>query len=1604
MQRDLIVKGRSLGGSSDLTLLAPIKPGFIESLESVTYKTRIKRVLETLHGARMAAHEHHTARLLSDAIERVGAIHSVRVAVLEPEDKVLLAVTFDGSWESYIRVLWDKVGTLLDLIFCGTVDYVTAYEHTFDEWLVWARRVQVETGFFYGPAESTARDVLYQRRLERMRVRGAGGELNEIQTVQPSAAKAVERLVDPPNPLAPDDPQIVPVGAPRMVRERIRNGLQGLAGLYRLTDLHRPSTPDGDVLRRAALDLLFEFVSMRDRQLIDERLEEQKARFKRQLDWLFPDEGPALSKRAVPALPEGNFKIDPAIRRDVQGGILRSYDGITHGLVLMLAFNDAAAVSAFLSAIDASPGWLTTDNDSHEAKAGTIFRNLALTPAGLRVAGIGEDELELFPQEYRQGMAARAGLLGDVRNNHPRRWRLPNRYVGIDKGSGPEAIELDGVHAVLQLRCKAGSAPEHAALELTDAHHPLRREVHGLTIGYPGVRVLAVQPLRRRYKDFPGRPQVIVEHFCYADGDGQPEVEWTTEPPIFKRNRVHLGEIVLGHENAADVPVDLSDSLVPEAAKVRQRWLTNGSFLVMRKYRQYVSRMEKAVENTVVAVEKVMERSLQDAERKELAELVYAKLMGRYRDGTPLIPVSKGKLNLFTYDQDQTGQQCPLHAHIRLAHPRMKPGDAVRPPRLMRRSMAYGPESKPDENKADDDRGLVFMAYNASLGEQFEVVQRWLTGGNSTGSSSGQSCPIVGVPENGLPRHFRFDYQYNDTNGKAQTIIVRVPLESDGKLFEEPPVLTRLEWGMYLFTPSLSALRQLRAVAATAAAVAPAAAVPWQVSRGRRLIAAMKQVENDQGDAAALAAWKAALEDPESIDRLDSASIWAAIREDHGGVLRTPYGVLVGSRELVAQVYLDEHRRYSVCGQLKRMRRSFGEIALGLDDGPIYRELSFEVNRAIGELPEHEVFALAFKAADGKIDAIVNEAKAQSKEVSDIKFEVGFDIREVLDEVLAALCDEWFGLCDDKKGRFRKGGTDWAWHPGQPPLYPGHFTALSRYMFQANPGPMAIELGEAYGKALRGAMRLFVADHRAAGTIPKKRHGKTEAPIAKALFNHKTSGNDVDFVAPTMVGVLMGFNPTIIGAVLNVLREWQRDGRFGALRANLAGRKTHAVALAELRDAMAAAAQMRPMPQLGWRTAIEPHRLGPADANAIDVVPGEKIVLGIVSGTHQSLADGKSDGRLMFGGVRADPPAASPTHACPGYAAGIGAMLGTLTSLLSRSEALRQGVAPLTFLLEGESGFVPPVPSGRHRADAGAFRGDANQFVPQKRQGLIFAWGDSWLDFSFEEVLDLGTDLRDCLALRGYTVPEDYCKYSVWPKVNTMAANPDDFCTALDSALLSANPPIAIVLSAGGNDSTGNTLFELLVQKASGQSGGQALNLGAVKEHIARLEKNYGVVLDAIKRVRNNHLQLNPRVFVHGYDHPIPIGRGINGGDYAKKWMYDPFKKRGYRCELKPDLKVATDAMRDLIDALNEMLGKLHVAYPFVHYVDLRGTIATQWSQDPTKGWADDLHPTSDAFLLLTDKLDAAITSIVRPNSPARAPARGAKASASPRKPRQPAL
>src|SRR5229473_6735536 len=110
---------KHLQGITDLTLLAPIKQGLIEGLDTRTYKSRLKLLLKTLNALRSSSREYALIHPFSDSAERIRTIHSLRLAIFEPEDKLLLAVTFDRPWEPYIRIIWRDVGTLLDVIFCN---------------------------------------------------------------------------------------------------------------------------------------------------------------------------------------------------------------------------------------------------------------------------------------------------------------------------------------------------------------------------------------------------------------------------------------------------------------------------------------------------------------------------------------------------------------------------------------------------------------------------------------------------------------------------------------------------------------------------------------------------------------------------------------------------------------------------------------------------------------------------------------------------------------------------------------------------------------------------------------------------------------------------------------------------------------------------------------------------------------------------------------------------------------------------------------------------------------------------------------------------------------------------------------------------------------------------------------------------------------------------------------------------------------------------------------------------------------------------------------------------------------------------------------------
>lgn len=1261
MRRHLSIKSGNLAGTSDFRVLAPIKQGLVPSLDAMTYKTRVKRVLRTLHVGRSGAHEYELTRVLSDAVERVGTIHSVGIAVLEPEDKVLLTVTFDGAWESYVRIIWQKVARLLDLIFCNTEDYVLGYENSYEKWGAWLKQAQTEASFLYATPGLTVEDARYLRMQERVYRREAGdaADLRVTRIRIPKTEEIAEQSIFEVDAMVGIDPTNAGFGKPLRIedagRPAFRHGVRSVVGLYRLADVYPPGTADGIILHRAAHELLPEFVRMlQDGNTYRLGIKRAFKRFEEPMRWIqtAPNE-PEVRRHLPVPLPDEPPLQDPG---NVQGGILHGYPDVDHGCLLLVHFASPAALAAFLRV-------LPVTSEAEPPKLGQIATNIAFTVEGLRVAGLSDDEVRQLPEEFVQGMECRAGLLGDLRINHPRRWRLPalNWHQGVNAQDIREddpapRIDLSAVHAVVQLRLRAPNVD--AATSKTQ----LMAAMEGVVAAHSDVKPLSLQWMQLR-RNAAGE---FEEHFGFADNISEPVLRKSKAGSRFS-NQVHLGDILCGYPNLADKTSTYSNAPDPV-----QSLLHDGSFLVVRKLRQDIEALENALSEAVTQTAA--------AGPALTREELMAKMMGRWpgnhaKAGEPLAEAGpySNDVNDFNFDNDPQGALCPFHAHIRLANPRITAPEAgSRPPRIVRRGMSYGPphDSKAADRQAlqkslDCERGLIFMTYNASVGEQFEVVQRWLNGSsNSSASYSGQGDPLLGLAEPGRRRYFRFEHQ-------GQT--VRMALDGSDCLHEEPRPFVRLEWGVYLFAPSRRVIADLQARAAAQRHKRP---VTWSADVGEMEIARLRDAETRLGYAKAVTAWKSALEDPDAAADFTTASIWAAIRERHGGVLRTPFGVLVADRQAVEQVFADPKRNLSItAGYLPRMRRSFGVLYLGLDpdqEDQAYERESEVCNRAIMALDRHLAFKQARKSTHLALQKLVDEAIRHAEDDGELRWDLTLEARELIEPLLADFCEEWFGLNQDG-ACFRRAGYRWDWKAGDPPNYPGHFLSPSRYIFQPHPGLDVESIGAAHGQSVRHAMVDFL--NRFGATI--------KAPVTRAVLDSQLGQSDLGFAARTIAGAMMGFIPTVEGNLRRIMNEWMHEGTLWSLRARYNGTEAADFmdAFKRLANEFIPVMQLRAVPELVWRTATVSHTLGDRP-HQVAVKPGDIVVAGAISAMQQSLAEGRRDLYHAFGGNRR--AIGHPTHACPGADPAIAVMLGFFSALVESSLPLRAGPGPLTLSLDGQ--------------------------------------------------------------------------------------------------------------------------------------------------------------------------------------------------------------------------------------------------------------------------------------------------------------------------------
>ena len=150
---------------------------------------------------------------------------------------------------------------------------------------------------------------------------------------------------------------------------------------------------------------------------------------------------------------------------DLQGNILRGYTSKPHVRYLILEVADRSAARRWLAASVSGRGdgvpQITTGNWGAN-KPDTCF-NIGLTYEGLRALGTPSSSLEMFPNEFVEGMTARALKLGDVGPSAPENWPAPfNEPRRIHLIATIYAENVEQLNAVQERALADGRGPDTA--------------------------------------------------------------------------------------------------------------------------------------------------------------------------------------------------------------------------------------------------------------------------------------------------------------------------------------------------------------------------------------------------------------------------------------------------------------------------------------------------------------------------------------------------------------------------------------------------------------------------------------------------------------------------------------------------------------------------------------------------------------------------------------------------------------------------------------------------------------------------------------------------------------------------------------------------------------------------------------------------------------------------------------------------------------------------------------------------------------------------------------------------------------------------------------
>jgi deferrochelatase/peroxidase EfeB len=516
---------------------------------------------------------------------------------------------------------------------------------------------------------------------------------------------------------------------------------------------------------------------------------------------------------------------------DIQGNILTAYgrQGFPKGRFLLVNVRNAASGRAFVEflrpRVTTAMRWPSRKPTRPTGKV-TVPRpevtiNLAFTFMGLRALGVPTRTLRGMPDDFIDGMAARASILGDNANG-------ASLTDWDPVWAAPDATSQPHILVMLNAQMKPDGTPFPALGKITDEIVDWCERSGGgvaLCVGHRGADA--------RWQDLSALTQEVAgavfatpkEHFGYTDAISDPAFDGQVPNAQAAASAVGQGksngfgnwsllargEFLLGWpDEAQEIP----------GAAMPITFSRNGTFFAYRKLHQNVAGFRDWIDTTADQLARLWRIDSRD----EASALLRAKMAGRWPDGVPLIAAptyadwqtfnrdypqpADGSINReralrlvdFGYREDSAGARCPVGAHSRRMNtrdmldphagapdPKQRAGSALNNRRrILRRGLPYG--------RADDaagEHGIVMLAVCASLQRQFEFVQQqWLNFGLDF-SLGNDSCPLVG----NHAKDVRFVIAADPASGNPPFIASGIP----------PFVTTR--GGDYFFMPSMTALR-----------------------------------------------------------------------------------------------------------------------------------------------------------------------------------------------------------------------------------------------------------------------------------------------------------------------------------------------------------------------------------------------------------------------------------------------------------------------------------------------------------------------------------------------------------------------------------------------------------------------------------------------------------------------------------------------------------------------------------------------------------------------------------------------------------------------------